>query len=99
MATITKDGFKKALEERRIVIIGAKWSPKNYWVGFRVFEIRNNELLELRGLGNLWNDKKGCYYSTWETSRPVEVILSIGSFLGLKFHEIKQNQIEIIGAN
>jgi len=98
MEKMNKEDFKKALEESRVIVVGVKYSQRNKWVGYRVFVIENNELYELREISKLWDDSKGCYYcSTWGTSRPLEVILSIAKTLGLKYEEIKQNFIKIIG--
>jgi dissimilatory sulfite reductase (desulfoviridin) alpha/beta subunit len=88
-----KKQYQKALEEGRIIIVGCKYSAKNGWVGFKVYEIYKNELVPIiEKEASYWNEKNGIYKcGAWGTDRRLEVILSIGYTLGLKFNEIKQN--------
>jgi hypothetical protein len=88
---ITKEQYKKALEEYRILVSGTKYT-RNGWTGFRVFEIRENKLIEIN-LDCSYKSKKDWGYScsAWGTNRILEIILAIGYKLGLEFNEIKQN--------
>ncbi len=87
-----KKQYQKALEERRIVIVGVKYT-KAGWTGFRVYEIHKNTLVPvIEEKASYWKDKKHFYECrAWGTDHRLEVILSIGYTLGLKFNEIRQN--------
>lgn len=88
---ITKTQYKNALKTGRILIIGTKYTT-NGWTSFRVFLIKDNNLIPIQVKAPYWNEKDWCYKCTaWGTDRRLEIILSIGYELGLKFHEIRQN--------
>lgn len=88
---ITKEQYKKALEENRIVVSGTKYTS-NGWTGFRVFEIKGNKLNEIL-IDCDYKSKKDWGYSCsgFGTNRILEIIIAIGYKLGLEFNEIKQN--------
>ena len=90
---ITKTKFKNALKSGRVYMTSAI-QTKNGITGYNVYvkEAKGSQMLMLCGHSSYWSDKKRCYHCTaWGTSRPLEIILSIGYELGLKFHDIKQN--------
>ena len=93
----TKEEFKQALDERRVIVTTAK-ETKNGITGYNVYiykpEVKYYQYIFLHGMGPYWSEKKGYYHIVaWGTSRINEIILSIGYHLGLKFHEINQNGI------
>lgn len=87
---ITKEAYKKAIEERRIFIVGTKYT-RNGWTEFDVYEIRDNQLLRIvRPEAGYYNKKNYNYKCTaWGTSRALEIFLAIGHDLGLTFEEMK----------
>ena len=88
---ITKKIFKKALEEKRVYLT-TKIRTSNGITGYNIYIYRENQMYWLCGHSSYWSDSKECYHCTaWGTSRPLEIILSIGYELGLTFHEIRQN--------
>jgi len=97
MFNITKKDYQKALEKGEVVIVGNRYSQKNGWVGFNVYLIQKNQMIRIRPDDSLkalayWDKKRGSFYcGAWGTDRRLEVILSIGYVLGLKFSEIRQN--------
>lgn len=87
---ITAEEYKKALEERRVVLVGTNDRGTYY----DLYIIKNNELIPVRGIGSYWSKEKNCYWVTAQgTSRPLEIILSVGYALGLSFRDIKQRYI------
>jgi hypothetical protein len=92
---ITKDDFKKALDEKRVIITGALLT-RNGWTGYNVYIINqpggNFPFTMLSGMSPYWSEKKRFYHIVaWGTNRTLEIILSIGENLGLSFGEIKQS--------
>lgn len=88
-----KEEFKQALKERRVLVVGVKYTSKG-WVGFRVFIVTKDcKIKELTG-GSAWR-KVGntyCYYTNvFGSDRVLKIILSIANDLGLKFDEVKQD--------
>lgn len=96
---ITKDEYKKALEEKRILIHGCKYT-RNGYTEFSVYEIKDNKLFDI-DVPTASYHAKNCFNlykcSAWGTSRTLEIILAIGYELGLRFDEIKQNYITLAG--
>lgn len=86
---MTKEEYKKALEERRIFVVGSKYT-RNGWTEFRVYEIKDNKIETVWVHSPYQNKKTGTYKCTaWGTSRVLEITLSIGYALGLKFDEMR----------
>lgn len=94
--TVTKQEFKRALEDRKVLIVGTKYTT-NGWTEFRVYIIEKSKagltpfkqvLVEDAPYFNKKNWSYKCV--AWGTDRRLEVILGIGYTLGLKFHEIRQ---------
>lgn len=47
--------------------------------------------------GDYWSGNKGYHWVTcWGTYRPLEILLSVGYKLGLKFHQIEQGKMNYI---
>ncbi len=93
---ITKKIFQKALKERRVFLTSAM-QTNNGTTGYNVYIVecgnrgKNIDTKWLCGHSAYWSDSKECYHCTgWGMSRPLEIILSIGYSLGLKFDEIPQ---------
>lgn len=101
---LTKEIFKKALEERRVYLTTKITTSRNDIIGYNVYILDIGELdiglsyrpspvqmLHVMGHSPLWSDSKECYHTTiWSTSRSKKIILSIGENLGLKSSEILQ---------
>lgn len=89
---ITAKQYKKALEDRKVFIVGTKFT-KSGWTQFRVYRIYNNQPQRIIVKdASYWNEKAHAYKCVaWGTDRRLEVILSIGYSLGLKFSDIRQN--------
>lgn len=88
---MTKLQYKKALEQGKIIIIGCKFTA-NGWTGFKVFRVNKNQIEPVIIKTAYWSEKGGYYKcNAWGTDRRLEIILSIGYQLGLKFNEIRQN--------
>ncbi len=88
---MTGKEFKKALEKYQIFVVGVQWT-KNGWTGFRVYHNNGGAMLQITEKCQYWNEKKGFYQCrAWGTDRTLEIILSIGYALGLKFDEIRQS--------
>jgi hypothetical protein len=87
---MTKEQYKKALEDGRIYLKASndRGTYRHMW---EQPTDPAQRLTEITGLGGYWSKKKQCYWVTAiGTSRPLEVILSVGYTLGLSFHEIMQ---------
>jgi len=93
---LTKEIFKKALEEKR-VFTTTKIKTQKGITGYNLYLIKKNlDILWICGYSAYWSDNRECYHITaCGTNRPLEIILSIGYNLGLKFHEIKQTQFHL----
>lgn len=93
---ITKQQYKKALENRKIDIVGIKCT-RNGWTEFRVYRQTPHGHEEVRvETSPYWSKTKQAYWCTaWGTSRTLEIILSIGYELGLDFSEIRQRYNEL----
>lgn len=89
---MTKEQYKQALEDGRILIVGTRFT-KNGWVEFKAYEIVDNKLCPIMIEKSAYWNKNNYNYRclAWGTDRRLEIILSIGYNLGLTFHEIKQN--------
>ena len=91
---LTREIYQKALEGGRVVMT-ANNHTRNGITEYNLYirdDCGRQRFRQLCGHSPYWSDKKGAYWVTcWGTSRPLEIILSVGSSLGLKFHEIKQN--------
>jgi len=90
---ITKTRFKNALESNR-VFMTSEMQTRNGVTGYNVYikDAKGPTMRQLLGHSSYWSDTKRCYHCTaWGTSRPLEIILSIGYELGLKFNQIKQS--------
>ena len=96
---LTKEVFKKALEEKRVYLTTELKTAKGI-TGYNVYildidhdlmEPKLKGMLWLCGHSPYWSNSKECYHCTaWGLSRPLEIILSIGYKLGLKFKEMPQ---------
>jgi len=86
---ITSDEYKKTHQERRIFVAGAKYT-KIGWTGFRVYILKDNTLKEVIVKDSpYWNQKDFMYKcGAIGTNRVLEITLSIGYALGLKFEDI-----------
>lgn len=88
---ISKTIFKNALKKGNVYLT-SEIRTRNGITGYNVYVRRGGRMLQLLGHSDYWSEAKRCYHCTaWGTSRPLEIILSIGYTLGLKFNEIKQN--------
>lgn len=88
---ISKTIYKNALKKGNVYLTSAL-QTRNGITGYNVYVKRDGRMLQLLGHSDYWSEGKRCYHCTaWGTSRPLEIILSIGHALGLKFHEMKQN--------
>ena len=90
---LTKTLYKNALKSGRVFMTTAK-TTRNGVTGYNLYikNAKNNQMRYICGHSPYWSDKKEYYHVTcWGASRPLEIILSIGHSLGLKFSEIKQN--------
>lgn len=92
---LTKSIYKRALKQGR-VFMTANNHTRNGITEYNLYIL--NPTREMKGIrqvyghSNYWNDKRQAYWvCAWGTSRPLEVILSIGYKLGLGFHDIEQN--------
>ena len=85
--------FKRKLREGNVYVVPCMYT-KLGWVGYQVYIQHSDRIQCVREQGGLWSKKRNCYYTnTVESSRPLQVILSIGYALGLKFHDISQNYL------
>lgn len=93
---LTKAIYRKALREGRVYMT-AQIRTSNGITGYNLYiaEVDKHHkvtLLHVYGHSGYWSKARQCYHVTcWGTSRPLEVILSVGYNLGLKFEDIKQN--------
>lgn len=88
---LTKEVYKKALENGNVVMTAANHG-RNGITQYNLYISTPDGLCSVRGHSSYWSKAKQCYWVTcWGTSRPLEIILSVGYSLGLDFHEIKQN--------
>ena len=88
---ITKTIYKNALKKGNVYLSTAM-QTRNGITGYNVYIKRPGEMRQVFGHSDYWSENKRCYHCTaWGTSRPLEIVLSIGYKLGLKFHDIKQN--------
>lgn len=89
---ITKTLYKNALKSGR-VFMSAALQTRNGITGYNLYikNAKDSQMRTVMGHSPYWSDKRECYHVTcWGTSRPLEVILSVGHSLGLKFDEIPQ---------
>ena len=98
MINITKEAYKKAIDERRIVVTGARHTSANGWTAFRVYEVRDNKLYPIVCTESpYWSEKYRYYRCTaWGTNRVLEIFLSIGYVLKLNFHEMSPQVTDIL---
>ena len=90
---LTKTKYKNALKAGRVYLTSAM-ETKNGVTGYNLYvkNPKDKSMMLVCGHSPYWSDKKRCYHVVaWGTSRPLEVILSVGHSLGLKFSDIKQN--------
>ena len=90
---ITKTKYKNALKSGRVFMTAAM-QGRNGTTGYNVYikDAKGSAMRKLCGHSVYWSNKRRCYHCVaWGTSRPLEIILSIGYGLGLKFNDIKQN--------
>lgn len=94
---ITKTIYKNALKNGN-VFMSTELQTRKGVTGYNVYIKRRKighvpgGMWQLIGHSSYWSDAKRCYHCTaWGTSRPLEIILSIGESLGFRFGEIKQN--------
>ena len=90
---ITKTKFKNALESGRVYLSTEIQNSRNGITGYNVYvrDAKTGVMSKITGHSPYWSEKKWCYHCVaWGTSRPLEIILSIGYELGLDFHDIKQ---------
>ena len=88
---LTRTLYKNALAKGK-VYMSANNHTRNGITEYNLYIKTKNGMMRVVGHSPYWSDNKCAYWVTaWGTSRPLEVILSVGSSLGLKFHEIKQN--------
>lgn len=94
---ITRQQYKKAIEQRRIFIVGTKYS-RNGWTEFDVYEIRKNNLIRITVPNAGYYNKKNYNYkcTAWGTSRALEIFLAIGYELGLSFSDMSPQVSSII---
>lgn len=96
---LTKEIYKKALEEGR-VYMSANNHTRSGITQYNLYILNPTPditgMVQVCGHSNYWSDAKQVYWvCAWGTSRPLEVILSVGYKLGLKFEEIRQKWIFI----
>ena len=90
---ITKTLYKNALKAGR-VFMSTAMQTRNGITGYNLYiqDAKDKSMRMVCGHSPYWSDKKRCYWVTcWGTSRPLEVILSVGNSLGLKHGDIRQN--------
>ena len=90
---ITKTKYKNALKSGRVFMTTAM-QGRNGVTGYNLYikDAKGSTMRLLCGHSSYWSDKRRCYHCcAWGTSRPLEIILSVGYKLGLGFHEIEQN--------
>jgi hypothetical protein len=88
---LTKRLYKQALKTGKVYLT-LEIQTRNGVTGYNLYILKNGDMLKVCGHSPYWSDKKRCYHVTcWGTSRPLEVILSVGRSLGLRFHEMSQN--------
>jgi len=99
---VTKEEFKLALDEGRVIITG-EMKTRNGWTGFNVYIMRHLDLTTKRWwfqpvkLGSYWSEARQLHHCTAiGTSRTLEIIFGIGYSLGLKFDEMDQNGYQVI---
>jgi len=99
MAAITKEQFKQALDEGRVIITG-EMKTRNGWTGFNVYILElgsDRPWYRLLNIGPYWSEARRLHHCTaGGTSRALEIILGIGYRLGLKFDEMPQSGFKII---
>jgi len=92
---LTKEIYQQALVDGR-VIMTANNHTRNGITEYNLYiQDPAPDMLGLRqvcGHSQYWSNNKEAYWVTcWGTSRPLEVILSVGDSLGLKHSEMEQN--------
>lgn len=87
-----KTRYKRALEAGR-VFLTAENMTRNGITEYNLYMTTpKGKIEQITGNSVCWSETKHSYHVTaWGTSRPLEVILSVGYNLGLSFSEIKQN--------
>ena len=81
--------YRRALKSGRLNVVGVK-QTSNGWTGFRLFAHDGTQIV-MHG-SSYWSDTKGYYHCVaWGTDRRLEIVLSVGYALGLKFKEISQS--------
>ena len=93
---LTKGIYKKALKDGRVYMTTEMQTSRNGITGYNLYILNPSKdikgMAKVLGWSNYWSESKQCYHvCAWGTSRPLEVILTIGYKLGLRFEEIKQN--------
>ena len=85
--------YKKALEKGKVYIEGLNPGNRNGITKYNVYILnKDGSKKYIKGYGGYWSDNLDYYTCcVWGTSRPLEIILSIGYALGLNFSEIQQN--------
>ena len=88
---LTKTIYKNALAKGK-VYMSANNHTRNGITEYKLYVKTKDGLTQVRGHSPYWSKRKQAYWVTcWGTSRPLEIILSVGYELGLEFHDIKQN--------
>lgn len=90
---LSKTIYKNALKEGRVYLTVAS-QTSNGTTGYNLYILdkKTRYMKYVCGHSCYWSNTKGYYHVVaWGTSRPLEVILSVGYNLGLKFEEIRQN--------
>ena len=89
---LTKTLYRNALKSGRVYMSTAM-RTRNGITGYNLYiqNAKNRDMRSVCGHSGYWSNAKECYWVTcWGTSRPLEVILSVGHSLGLTHAEIPQ---------
>jgi len=87
---VTKERFVNATA----ILWTADIITKNGITGYNLYIQEGETIIRLFQGSNYWSNKKECYHCTaWGTSRALEIYLSIGRNLGLKFKDLKQSKL------
>ncbi len=94
---LTKTLYKNALKNGN-VYMSTEMQTRNGITGFNLYIKRRKRgdrhggMWQVLGHSPYWSEGYRCYHCTaWGTSRPLEVLLSVGHSLGLNHGEMPQN--------
>lgn len=94
---LTKTIYKNALKAGRVYLTAEK-ETRNGITGWNLYILRKADndktprMWKVCGHSHYWSNSKRYYYVVaYGTSRPLEVVLSVGHSLGLSHGEMKQN--------